>query len=137
MSAGSGTCGWLVPLRPHLHARRSRLSPPQRLAALAGITVLDLDLPAVLAVAQQATWTPAHLQHAAQPTVERPDGAIIATIIPERWKGRTGPRPCPRPVSTAAAAIPAQLLEAELRLLASSSAEGRHRRAVTTSTGIN
>ncbi|MEU4077941.1 hypothetical protein DEJ45_04520 [Streptomyces venezuelae] len=62
-------------------------------AALAGILTicqlygLDLDLPAVIAVAQQATWAQAHAQHAAQPTVDRPDGAIIATTTLERWKG--------------------------------------------------
>jgi hypothetical protein len=45
---------------------------------LPGITVLDLDLPAALAVARHETWAAAHCQHAARPTPDRPDGAIIA-----------------------------------------------------------
>ncbi|WP_123466644.1 MULTISPECIES: hypothetical protein [unclassified Streptomyces] len=44
-------------------------------------------LPAALAVAQQETWAAAHSQYAAQPTADRPDGAIIETTAPERWAG--------------------------------------------------
>ncbi|MFD0507681.1 PIN domain-containing protein [Streptomyces chiangmaiensis] len=69
---------------------RSRRADPgtaEHLAALPGITVLDLDLPAALAVAQQNTWAAAHSQYAGQPTPERPDGAIIATTEPDRWIG--------------------------------------------------
>lgn len=42
---------------------------------------------AALAVARQATWAAAHCQYAAQPTPDRPDGAIIATTAADRWIG--------------------------------------------------
>ncbi len=50
--------------------------------------VLALDLPAALAVAKQQTRATAHSSHAAQPTPDRPDGAVLATTAPERWKGQ-------------------------------------------------
>ncbi|WCD90993.1 hypothetical protein KPP03845_107422 [Streptomyces xanthophaeus] len=73
--------------------RSSRLAGPapgtaEHLTALPGITVLDLDLPAALAVVQQGTWAAAHSQHAGQPTADRPDGAIVATTLPKRWEGQ-------------------------------------------------
>ncbi|MFI8515962.1 hypothetical protein ACIGHB_33065 [Streptomyces sp. NPDC085460] len=81
--------GWYLyaPACALVEADRTRPGTAEHLAALPGITVLDLDLPAVLAIAQQATWAQAHAQHAAQPTPDRPDGAVIATTTPERWKG--------------------------------------------------
>ncbi|MGW1890632.1 hypothetical protein ACWCP6_10305 [Streptomyces sp. NPDC002004] len=81
--------GWYLyaPACALVEADRARPGTAEHLAALPGITVLDLDLPAALAVAQQATWGQAHAQHAAQPTADRPDGAIVATTAPTRWKG--------------------------------------------------
>ncbi|MFJ3099634.1 PIN domain-containing protein [Streptomyces hydrogenans] len=81
--------GWYLyaPACALVEADRTRPGTAEHLAALPGITVLDLDLAAVLAVAQQATWAQAHAQHAAQPTPDRPDGAVVATTTPERWKG--------------------------------------------------
>ncbi len=70
-----------------VEADRARPGTAEHLAALQGITVLDLDLPAALAVAQHETWAAAHSQFAAQPTPERPDGAIVATTAPKRWEG--------------------------------------------------
>ncbi|UQA91282.1 hypothetical protein K9S39_04770 [Streptomyces halobius] len=70
-----------------VEADRGRPGTAEHLAALPGITVLDLDLPAALAVAQRDTWAAAHCQYAAQPTPERPDGAIVATTAPKRWDG--------------------------------------------------
>ncbi|ARF59703.1 hypothetical protein [Streptomyces gilvosporeus] len=70
-----------------VEADRRRPGTAEHLAALPGITVLDLDLPAALAVAQRGTWAAAHCQYAAQPTPERPDGAIIATTAPKQWDG--------------------------------------------------
>ncbi|GAX56441.1 hypothetical protein SO3561_08008 [Streptomyces olivochromogenes] len=64
-----------------------RRSQPCALASLLGITVLDLDLTAALSLARQETWAAAHSQYAAQPTPDRPDGAIIATTAPHRWAG--------------------------------------------------
>lgn len=55
----------------------------EHLASLPGITVLDLDL----AVARQETGAAEHSQYAAQPTPDRPDGAITATTAPPRWAG--------------------------------------------------
>ncbi|MGW7029245.1 hypothetical protein ACWGFX_18980 [Streptomyces xanthophaeus] len=88
--------GWFLyaPSCALVEADRARPGTAERLAALPGITVLDLDLdldldlPAALAVAQQETWSAAHSQHAAQPTVDRPDGAIVATTSPKRWEGQ-------------------------------------------------
>ncbi|MFE5711975.1 hypothetical protein ACFQ7J_14300 [Streptomyces sp. NPDC056501] len=70
-----------------VEADRDRPGTAEHLATLPGITVLDLDLPAILAIAQQATWAQAHAQHAAEPTPDRPDGAIIATTTASRWEG--------------------------------------------------
>ncbi|MBT2404583.1 hypothetical protein J7I97_19865 [Streptomyces sp. ISL-87] len=81
--------GWYLyaPTCALVEADRTRPGTAEHLAALPGITVLDLDLPAALAVARQETWAQAHAQHAAQPTADRPDGAIVATTAPKRWEG--------------------------------------------------
>ncbi|MFJ4321463.1 hypothetical protein ACIP46_40370 [Streptomyces lavendulae] len=82
--------GWFLyaPSCALVEADRARPGTAEHLAALPGITVLDLDLPAALAVAQQETWAAAHSQHAAQPTADRPEGAIVATTMPKRWEGQ-------------------------------------------------
>ncbi|MEV0257267.1 hypothetical protein AB0H82_23810 [Streptomyces sp. NPDC050732] len=82
--------GWFLyaPTCVLVEADRARPGTAEHLAALPGITVLDLDLPAALAVARQRTWADAHTEHAAQPTPERPDGAIVATALPGQWEGR-------------------------------------------------
>ncbi|MBU3868185.1 hypothetical protein KN815_30290 [Streptomyces sp. 4503] len=81
--------GWYLyaPACALVEADRARTGTAEHLAALPGITVLDLDLPTALVVAQQNTWAAAHAQYAAQPAADRPDGAIIATTAPERWAG--------------------------------------------------
>jgi hypothetical protein len=70
-----------------VEADRERPGVAEHVAALPRITILDLDLPAALAVARADSWAGAHSQHAAQPNPERPNGAVIATVIPEWWKG--------------------------------------------------
>ncbi|MFI5987684.1 hypothetical protein ACIBEA_43355 [Streptomyces sp. NPDC051555] len=82
--------GWFLyaPSCALVEADRARPGTDEHLAALPGITVLDLDPPAALAIAQQETWAAAHSQHAAQPTADRPDGAIVATTAPKRWEGQ-------------------------------------------------
>ncbi|QDY81149.1 hypothetical protein [Streptomyces qinzhouensis] len=81
--------GWFLyaPTCALVEADRARPGTAEHLAALTGITVLDLDLPAVLAVAREKTWAAAHSRHAAQPTADRPGGAVIATTAPKRWAG--------------------------------------------------
>ncbi|MGW1802754.1 hypothetical protein ACWCQN_44650 [Streptomyces sp. NPDC001984] len=81
--------GWYLyaPACALVEADRARPGTAEHLAALPCITVLELDLPAVLAVARHKTWATAHAQDAAQPTPDRPDGAIIATTDPDRWIG--------------------------------------------------
>jgi len=71
-----------------VEADRARPGTADHLAALPALTVLDLDLPAVLAIARETTWAPAHTRHAAEPTLDRPDGAVIATADPDRWAGQ-------------------------------------------------
>jgi hypothetical protein len=67
-----------------VEADRARPGTAEHLASLPGITVLDLDLAAALALARQKTWAAAHSQYAAQPTPDRPNGAVIATAAPRR-----------------------------------------------------
>lgn len=68
-----------------VEADRARPGTGEHIAALPGITVLDLDLAAALSVAQHDSWALAHTLHAAQPTPERPAGAVVATAAPGAW----------------------------------------------------
>ncbi|OEJ35718.1 hypothetical protein [Streptomyces subrutilus] len=70
-----------------VEADRTRPGTAGHLASLPGITILDLDLPAALAVARQETWAAAQSRYAARPTADRPDGAVVATTSPKRWEG--------------------------------------------------
>lgn len=81
--------GWFLyaPSCALVEADRARPGTAEHLAALPAITILDLDLPAALAVARQDTWAAAHSQYAAQPTADRPEGAVVATTAPKRWVG--------------------------------------------------
>lgn len=83
--------GWFLyaPACALVSADRVRPGTAEHFAALPGITVLQLDLPAALAVAREPSWAPAHTRYAAEPTAERPNGAVIATTAPEAWKGRS------------------------------------------------
>ncbi|MDX3213991.1 hypothetical protein PV318_00230 [Streptomyces sp. ME02-6991-2B] len=82
--------GWhlYAPTCALIEADRARPGTAEHIAALPGITVVDLDLPAALALTREATWATAHTRHTAQPTPERPDGAVIATAAPEQWAGQ-------------------------------------------------
>jgi hypothetical protein len=71
-----------------VEADRTRPGTAEHMVALPGVTVLDLDLPAALAVAADTTWATAQIEYGAQPNPERPDGAVMATAAPEEWKGR-------------------------------------------------
>ncbi|MFD7812987.1 hypothetical protein ACFV6E_08595 [Streptomyces sp. NPDC059785] len=80
--------GWFLyaPACALVEADRVRPGTAEHLAALPGVTVLDLDLPAALALARETSWGPAHTRYAAEPTPERPSGAVVATTEPEAWK---------------------------------------------------
>ncbi|MFG2307004.1 hypothetical protein [Actinacidiphila glaucinigra] len=82
--------GWhlYAPTCALVEADRARPGTAEHIAALPGITVVDLDLPAALALTRETTWATAHTRHTAQPTPERPDGAVIATGAPDRWAGQ-------------------------------------------------
>ncbi|MFE0691878.1 hypothetical protein ACFV0Z_27460 [Streptomyces xiamenensis] len=77
-----------APVCALVEADRSRPGVAEHFAALPGVTVEDLDLPAALALARETTWADAHVRYVAQPTPDRPDGALIVTAAPERWKGQ-------------------------------------------------
>ncbi|MFF3350631.1 hypothetical protein [Streptomyces sp. NPDC002779] len=77
-----------VPACALVEADRARPGTAEHIAALPGATIVELDLPAALAVARQETWAQAHTEYAAQPTADRPEGAIVATTEPGRWHGR-------------------------------------------------
>ncbi|MEU4895538.1 hypothetical protein AB0B12_28800 [Streptomyces sp. NPDC044780] len=83
--------GWFLyaPACALVEADRARPGTAEHLAALPGLRILDLDLPAALALARDpAGWAIAHTSYAAQPTPERPDGARVATAAADEWKGR-------------------------------------------------
>ncbi|MFI1027027.1 hypothetical protein [Streptomyces sp. NPDC020951] len=82
--------GWFLyaPACALVSADRVRPGTAEHLAALPGVTVLDLDLPAALALAREDSWAPAHARYVAEPTPERPNGAVVATTEPEAWKGQ-------------------------------------------------
>ncbi|MDH6122711.1 hypothetical protein ABH930_007022 [Kitasatospora sp. GAS204A] len=82
--------GWYLyaPTCALVEADRTRPGTAEHLAALPAVTVLDLDLAAALALAAESTWAEAHTRYAAAPTPERPDGAVVATVDPIRWKGQ-------------------------------------------------
>lgn len=82
--------GWhlYAPACALIEAERTRPGTAGHLAALPGVTVVDLDLSAALAIARADTWAVAHARHAAAPTPERPDGAFITTTVPGRWAGQ-------------------------------------------------
>jgi hypothetical protein len=83
--------GWYLyaPACALVEADRARPGTAEHLTALPALTVLPLDLPSALAVAAgpAGAWGMPHALHAAQPTPERPDGAVIATMRPEQWSG--------------------------------------------------
>jgi hypothetical protein len=82
--------GWLLyaPVCALVEADRTRPGVAEHFAAMPAITVLELDLPAALAVARGATWAGAHTRYAAEPTPDRPGGAVIATAASDLWKGQ-------------------------------------------------
>ncbi|WP_280671887.1 MULTISPECIES: hypothetical protein [unclassified Kitasatospora] len=82
--------GWYLyaPVCALVEADRARPGTAEHLAAMPAVTILELDLSAARALATERTWAEAHTGYAAAPTLERPDGAIVATVDPVRWKDR-------------------------------------------------
>lgn len=81
--------GWhlYAPAAAVVEADRARPGTAEHLASLPGMTFVDLDLPAALALSRDITWGQAHARHAAAPSPDRPDGAFIVTADPQRWAG--------------------------------------------------
>ena len=79
--------GWFLyaPSCALVEADRARPGTAEHIASLPGVIVADLDLPSALAVARESTWAVAHTRYTAQPSPDRPDGALIATADPHRW----------------------------------------------------
>jgi hypothetical protein len=69
-------------------ADRERPGTGNHVAGLPNLDVLSLDLPAALDVMGAVGWAVPHTCYAAQPSLELPDGAIVATTQPERWQGQ-------------------------------------------------
>ncbi|WP_331772707.1 hypothetical protein OG948_55470 (plasmid) [Embleya sp. NBC_00888] len=76
-----------------VEADRIRLGTAGQIGALPGVGVLELHLSAVPAIASDDIRGAAHARHAVQATPERPDGALVATTVPDRWAGRPGALP--------------------------------------------
>lgn len=69
-------------------ADRERPGTGMHAAALPNLDVVPLDLPAALEIMASTDWAMPHTRHAAEPSLERPDGAIVATTRPELWQGQ-------------------------------------------------
>lgn len=69
-------------------ADRERPGTGLHVAGLPNLEVLPLDLPAALDIMGEAAWVLPHTRYAAQPSLELPEGAIVATARPEVWKGQ-------------------------------------------------
>lgn len=81
--------GWhlYAPVCALVEADRARPGTAEHIAILPAVVMVDLGLPAALALGgSETTWSQAHVRFAAQPTPDLPDGALIATTEPDRWK---------------------------------------------------
>lgn len=83
--------GWFLyaPVCALVEADRARPGTAEHIAALPGITVVELALPAALAIARARTWAFAHTRYEAQPTPDRTAGAAVATAAPDNWKSES------------------------------------------------
>lgn len=81
--------GWYlyVPAAALVEADRARPGLAEYIASMPAAVLLELGLPAVLALGKETTWGHAHARFAAEPTPELPDGAFIATTDASRWNG--------------------------------------------------
>ncbi|MBW8806005.1 MAG: hypothetical protein JF587_19460 [Catenulisporales bacterium] len=83
--------GWYLyaPACALVEADRIRPGLAEYVAGMPAVVLLELNLPAVLALGgAETTWAQAHARFAAEPTPELPDGAFVATMDPDRWEGQ-------------------------------------------------
>lgn len=83
--------GWYLyaPACALVEADRARNGIAEFVASMPAVVLLELNLPAALALGgSETTWGQAHARFAAEPTSEIPDGAFVATTDPGRWEGQ-------------------------------------------------
>ncbi|MFC0843397.1 hypothetical protein ACFH04_06550 [Streptomyces noboritoensis] len=80
-----------MPIVSVLEAERRRPGIIDYLGVLDTLNTLDADYAAAHAIAElyrrDIPFGVAEAVHAARPTVERPEGALIATVAPESYEG--------------------------------------------------
>lgn len=77
--------GWYLyaPRCALVEADRTRLGIAEYIASMPAVVLVELNLPATLALT--TTWGEAHARFCADPTPELPDGAFIATTDTGHW----------------------------------------------------
>lgn len=82
--------GWYLyaPACALVEADRARPGIAEHVASMPAVVLVELNLPAALALGKADTWGEAHARFCADPTPELPDGAFIATIDTGRWDGQ-------------------------------------------------
>jgi hypothetical protein len=71
-----------------VQADRDRPGTAAHVAALPRVTLVDLDLAAVLTVLDDHDWSLPHTRFAAAPSADRPGGAYVVTTDPGVWQGQ-------------------------------------------------
>jgi len=69
-------------------ADRERRGTGRHVAGLPAVVVVPLDLAAALDVMASKDWSLPHTRYVAQPSLDLPDGAIVATARPDLWRGQ-------------------------------------------------
>ncbi|MFJ8390546.1 hypothetical protein ACIQ9Q_39855 [Streptomyces sp. NPDC094438] len=91
IASGDPTVRLWVPVASALEAEREREGVIDYLGILDTLHTLDTDYAAAHAIAQlhrrQVPFGVAAAVHAARPTADRPDGALIATVTPRSYDG--------------------------------------------------
>ncbi|KOU33646.1 hypothetical protein ADK54_41890 [Streptomyces sp. WM6378] len=91
IASGDPTVRLWVPVVSALEAERERAGVVDYVGILDTLHTLDTDYAAAHAVAalyrRQVPFGVAAAVHAARPTMDRPDGALIATVSPRAYEG--------------------------------------------------
>jgi hypothetical protein len=69
-------------------ADRERPGTGTHFAALPNVTIMPLDLEAALRIMPEDGWAFPQTRHAAQPSLDLPLGAVVATIQSGAWAGQ-------------------------------------------------